>query len=114
MQVAETYERHFGANGAPATALRAFVMFVFLFLAAPASKANTSLFTYTGYSSSVCGTPHYCLQAGDFGVLVGLGTAASPIAATVTSAGGQFSAGSEIGVGAGSTINFTGVNSRTW
>jgi hypothetical protein len=87
----------------------------FLSLLAVPSQANTSVFTYSGYSISSCAANHYCLQAGDFGVLVGLGTTATPTLGTVTSASASFSsADSEIGFGAGSTINFTGTASKAW
>jgi hypothetical protein len=101
-------ERHSGRS-VWALAVLAFVSI----LAAP-SRANTSVFTYSGYSIASCASNQYCLQGGDFGVLVGLGTTATPIIGTVTSGNSSFSAGSEIGFGAGSTINFTGNSNKTW
>lgn len=90
--------------------MRILAAFAFLLLFANPAAASTSIFTNTG---SVCTVAISCWQAGDFGLLVGLGSTAVPITGTVTvGANGEVITG-EIGFGAGSKIN-AGTKTESW
>jgi hypothetical protein len=89
---------------------------VALVLLASRAHASTTIFNDAG---TICTATKPCWQAGEFGLLIGLGTAVGNTGTLVETGGGTDNlrglfSGGDIGIGASSTINTSGGSAQTW